>query len=61
MNRKEKDSADKSSTPPSRVMVYPDGSVSVDPEAVLRQYREQFKASARSNLEEEKWEDLLNK
>lgn len=61
MNRKEKDSADKSSPQPSRVMVYPDGSVSVDPEAVLRQYREQFKASARSNLEEEKWEDLLNK
>lgn len=43
------------------VMVYPDGSISVDPRAISRQYREQFRASARSNLEEEEWREILEK
>ena len=62
MPREKKDNADKSLDSRGRVMVYPDGtlSVDVDPEAISRQFREQFKASARSNLEEEKWREQPN-
>ena len=58
MNRRKKDKAE---TPPAPadggVMVYPDGSVSVDLRVISRQYREQFRSSARSNLEEEEWRE----
>ena len=60
MSQEKKIVADKSSTAPNRVMVYPDGSIRVDPNVILRQYREQFRDSARSNLEEERWQKLLD-
>ena len=44
-----------------KVRIYPDGSFYVDPDVIVRQYREQFKASARSNLEEQEWQKLLDK
>lgn len=60
MSQEKKVTPDKPSSPPNRVMVYPDGSISVEPDVILRQYREQFRDSARSNLEEEKWQKLLD-
>ena len=60
MPREKKDNADKSLDSRGRVMVYPDGSISVDPELILQQYRDQFKDSPRSNLEEEEWREQPN-
>lgn len=40
-----------------KVTIYPDGSLYVDDEVVLRQYRKQLKMSPRSNLEEEEWKN----
>ena len=57
MHRKKGDKTDKPLNLRGEVMVYPDGSISVDPEVILRQYRQQFKSSARSNLEEEEWRE----
>ena len=60
MHRKKGDKTDKPLNLRGGVMVYPDGSISVDPEVILRQYRQQFKSSARSNLEEDEWQKQLD-
>ena len=44
-----------------KVRVYLDGTLYIDQDVIVRQYLEQFKASARSNLEEQEWQELLDK
>ena len=42
--------AGESHDPRHSIKVYPDGAISVDPEEILRQYREQLKYSGQSDL-----------
>lgn len=60
MFREKNDNASNIANLSGEVMAYPDGSISVSEEAIRRQYLEQFnKASARSNVEEEKRRERL--
>lgn len=38
--------------PRDSITIYPDGSISVDPEEIMRQYREQLRYSGQSDLSE---------
>lgn len=59
MRQEKKDRPDKPPHLLGGVMIYPDGSISVNSEVISRQYRERVKASARSNLEEDEWRERL--
>lgn len=44
-----------------KVRAYLDGTLYIDHDAIMQQYSEQFKASARSNLEEQEWQERPDK